>query len=305
MTMSEDQQESSERSSSSWEEEDVIVIDEEEVDEMVSQRTRSASPTDDSTIPSSVAIALNATREWAHRGPNVRTASVTVANEVDSTGLLNETGGSPQVQPESQSLSRNVESTVRETPTHISIPGLKEGRRMDPRAARSVVDRSEASRFRKGVSSELLEPSSQSTSAVAAQKKQLEAATFDFHCYSKDHAVEASALEHQCPVRTVTFPRDEAVFSALRMESEGSGSPSQAEKPAIDDLLNTTFEKFARRREEGLRRSQGAAEPPQLSRHLCDASLFPPAAASLMCLHHRARRCKSPCFLRKMSARKW
>jgi hypothetical protein len=182
--------------------------------------------------------------------------------------------------------------------TAVSIPGLKQGRRWDPRHITSVLQRS--SLKEDGQRPPYSVPVDQSTAAVEAEDARLANQSFDFDAYAAAHPLEVQALRYMHPIRNVSFQPNESLFSPMQQHApedneasskmqtghnrelfpEGSGGglkPTNAQAPTGDDLIDATFHKLAPRRDRQRQQQQASVQQgPSIRDHLCYDILVPP-----------------------------
>ncbi|CUE96497.1 Hypothetical protein, putative, partial [Bodo saltans] len=197
----------------------------------------------------------------------------------------------------------------------VSIPGLKQGRRWDPRRIEAALTRQtdDASDSRAAFSV----PVDQSTAAVEAEDARLAQQEFDYEQYAAAHPLETNALRHMNPIKGVVYHKSEVLFSSLSPRGEKQAttitetnksqrgdtahiaeralfsSPSPVVPPVPsatdlgagkfvgDDLVDATFLKFAQRRDAQQRkRQQAIGAGPNIRDHLVhDLLVAPPNCA--------------------------
>ncbi|ORC82989.1 putative suppressive immunomodulating factor [Trypanosoma theileri] len=187
------------------------------------------------------------------------------------------------------------------------ITGLRAGTRMDPRKARHIVENSHS--VESGSEIEGLQqmplPESQSTKMLVDHRQALEEAKFNYAKYAEENSLKLEALKYRYPVKLPTYGLHARVFTSTdariqdrphdsvdkpgkgdvlkiqegkqqrqqQQEQQQGQQRRRSQSPVIDDLMDATFQKFARRKDAALeeeRRRNG----PDIRRHLCDSLLF-------------------------------
>ncbi|KAH9584165.1 hypothetical protein LSM04_001070 [Trypanosoma melophagium] len=156
-------------------------------------------------------------------------------------------------------------------------------------------------------------PESQSSKMLVDHRQALEEAKFDYAKYAEENSLKIEALKYRYPVRLPTYGLQARVFTSTegriqdrphanmnKLESgevlkiqEGKQQQQQrdqqtekqqekqqqrqqrrrSQSPVIDDLMDVTFQNFARRKDAALEEER-KRDAPDIRRHLCDSLLF-------------------------------
>jgi hypothetical protein len=173
----------------------------------------------------------------------------------------------------------------------VSIEGLREGRRMSPRAARYAVDQCQL----RIVGAARAGPND-SQAAILATRNKLEEEQFDVQQYAMAHPAEAQGLRFRHPVAAVSFPQNEIVFSSVGLSNHNPNVIGEGRKSNQDDLVSATFEKFSRRRDEQFEQQRQRAGP-DIWTHLMSDTLFSGGVSNVLFSEYHVRPAAPPLLM--------
>lgn len=298
-----------------------------EHDALLDDEAVSIAATQDSAVPSSVAltaITQNTTREEmmqqryrpnhnvrfaqtigeasppaGHHNANVAgtSSATTVVAHVHEDDVAAKERHHSTSPPSTRAVVRRSSSHPDGNSSAVSIPGLTQGRRWDPRRVEATLTRGAADGAA-NMRAPFSVPIDQSTAAVEAEDARLAAEEFDYAAYAAAHPLEANALRHMNPIRGTTYHANEALYSALNENVDDRGDSAEralfaspravtsptaaaAAPPRGDDLVDATFLKFAQKRDAQHRKRQLAnSQGPHIRDHMChDLLVAPPVCA--------------------------
>ena len=211
---------------------------------------------------------------------------------------------SPQQQQQQRSQQERRGGETNQAPNvvsnyDVSIEGLKEGRRMNPRVARYALEQRHI-RSQCDVAGVVRSEANESQAAVIATRKMMEDETFDPTQYAREHPAEAQGLRFRHPVPAVSFSRSDAVFSSVGLTNQHPNVASTTlSKQQKDDLVSATFDKFSRRRDEQfeqLRQRPG----PNIRSHMLGELMFAGPSTSILFSEYHVRPEAPPLLLAGM-----
>lgn len=210
-----------------------------------------------------------------------REVSRSPAARVGTSPRNHATGTSPSASPASPSrravhvdTEAVVADELRDVRIAVDIPGLRAGRRMDPRVARATVERAALPQPHSVAPHELsiVHDNNSSAGVAAMARSALETSAyvtpegrFDARRYAEDHKPLAQALEYRFAIPAQNFSRDDIVFNAIGLTSPAAGSENAAGRSMIsastsDEKENSTGHDGAADRTP--RSGRGSSPPP-------------------------------------------